>query len=75
VVLLDIGLPGMDGYELVRLLRQRPQLRGTLMVALTGFGQESDRERALQAGFDEQLTKPVDLDTVHAVLRRRLGAA
>ncbi len=75
VVLLDIGLPGMDGYEVVRLLRQRPQLRKTLMVALTGFGQESDRERALQAGFDEHLIKPVDLDTVHAVLRRRLGAA
>ncbi|HUJ27703.1 MAG TPA: CHASE domain-containing protein [Myxococcales bacterium] len=75
VVLLDIGLPGMDGYEVVRRLRQMPQLNGTLMVALTGFGQESDREKALKAGFDEHLVKPVDLDTVHAVLRRRLGAA
>ena len=75
VVLLDIGLPGMDGYEVVRRLRQMPHLRGTLMVALTGFGQESDRDKALKAGFDEHLVKPVDLDTVHAVLRRRLGAA
>jgi CheY-like chemotaxis protein/anti-sigma regulatory factor (Ser/Thr protein kinase) len=74
VVLLDIGLPGLDGYEVARLLRQLPALRKTLIVALTGFGQESDRERALQAGFDEHLVKPVDLDVVQAVLRRRLGS-
>ena len=61
--------------ERVRRLRELPQLDRTLIVALTGFGQESDRERALQAGFDEHLVKPVDLDTVHAVLRRRLGSA
>ena len=75
VVLLDIGLPGMDGYEVVGRLRRLPQLARTLMVALTGFGQESDRVRALAAGFDEHLVKPVDLDTVHGVLRRRLGTA
>jgi signal transduction histidine kinase/CHASE1-domain containing sensor protein/ActR/RegA family two-component response regulator len=75
VVLLDIGLPGMDGYEVVGKLRQMPHLGRTLMVALTGFGQESDRQRALQAGFDEHLVKPVDLDTIHGVLRRRLGNA
>ena len=73
VVLLDIGLPGMDGYEIVSRLRRLPKLARTLMVALTGFGQETDRTRALQAGFDEHLVKPVDLDTVHGVLRRRLG--
>jgi signal transduction histidine kinase/CHASE1-domain containing sensor protein/ActR/RegA family two-component response regulator len=73
VVLLDIGLPGFDGYEVARRLRQLPALRKTLIVALTGFGQESDRERALQSGFDEHLVKPVDLDVVQAVLRRRLG--
>jgi signal transduction histidine kinase/ActR/RegA family two-component response regulator len=75
VVLLDIGLPGMDGYEVVRRLRELPQSRGALIVALTGFGQQSDRQRALAAGFDEHLVKPVELDTVTAVLRRRLGAA
>jgi signal transduction histidine kinase/CHASE1-domain containing sensor protein/ActR/RegA family two-component response regulator len=75
VVLLDIGLPGMDGYEVVRKLRELPQVRGTQIVALTGFGQQSDRQRALAAGFDDHLVKPVDLDTVTAVLRRRLGAA
>jgi signal transduction histidine kinase/CHASE1-domain containing sensor protein len=75
VVLLDIGLPGLDGYEIARRLRKLPQLARTLIVALTGFGQRSDRERALQAGFDEHLVKPVELDTVQAVLRRRLGSA
>jgi len=75
VVLLDIGLPAMDGYEVVRRLRELPQARGALIVALTGFGQQSDRQRALAAGFDEHLVKPVELDTVTAVLRRRLGAA
>ncbi len=75
VVLLDIGLPGIDGYEVVRRMRERPETRGALIVALTGFGQEADRQRALAAGFDDHLVKPVDLDTVTAVLRRRLGAA
>ncbi|HEY5678267.1 MAG TPA: ATP-binding protein, partial [Myxococcales bacterium] len=75
VVLLDIGLPGMDGYEVVRRLRELPQTRGALIVALTGFGQDSDRRRAIAAGFDDHLVKPVDLETVTAVLRRRLGAA
>ena len=75
VILLDIGLPAMDGYEVVRQLRELPQARGALIVALTGFGQQSDRQRALAAGFDEHLVKPVELDTVTAVLKRRLGAA
>ncbi len=75
VVLLDIGLPGMDGYEVVRRLRELPQARDAHVVALTGFGQQSDRQRALAAGFDEHLVKPVDLATITSVLRRRLGAA
>jgi signal transduction histidine kinase/CHASE1-domain containing sensor protein/CheY-like chemotaxis protein len=75
VVLLDIGLPGMDGYDVVQKLRELPQVRGAQIVALTGFGQQSDRQRALSAGFDDHLVKPVDLETVTAILRRRLGAA
>ncbi len=63
VVLLDIGLPGMDGYEVLRRLRELPQMRGALLVALTGFGQQRDRQRAL-AGFDEHLVKPVDLEAI-----------
>ena len=73
VVLLDIGLPGIDGYEVVGRMRRMPQVEAALIVALTGFGQESDRQRALEAGFDQHLVKPVDLDTIHAVLLRRLG--
>nr|WP_269117453.1 ATP-binding protein [Ramlibacter monticola] len=58
LILLDIGLPGMDGYETARRLRQLPALRARL-VALTGFGSQADRERALEAGFDEHLVKPL----------------
>ncbi|HSW04306.1 response regulator [Aquabacterium sp.] len=60
VVLLDIGLPLMDGYELARRLRQLPQTRDALLVALTGYGQPADRQRGREAGFDEHLLKPVD---------------
>jgi two-component system CheB/CheR fusion protein len=59
LVLLDIGLPGMDGYEVARQIRQRDELEGTLLVALTGYGQAEDRQRAFAVGFDEHLVKPV----------------
>ncbi|MBX3622752.1 MAG: response regulator [Rhizobacter sp.] len=62
VVLMDIGLPGHDGYEIVGELRREPGLRGLPMIALTGFGREADRDRALAAGFDAHLAKPVDPD-------------
>jgi signal transduction histidine kinase/CheY-like chemotaxis protein len=64
VALLDIGLPVMDGYEVARRLRELPGCDRTRLIALTGYGQESDRERSRQAGFDEHLVKPVDLDEV-----------
>ena len=64
VALLDIGLPGMDGYVLAQRLRAMPQLMGVRLIALTGYGQADDRQRALSAGFDEHLTKPVDLGAV-----------
>jgi signal transduction histidine kinase/CheY-like chemotaxis protein len=60
VALLDIGLPRMDGFELARRLRARPEMRDTRLIALTGYGQAEDRSRALAAGFDDHLTKPVD---------------
>jgi signal transduction histidine kinase/DNA-binding response OmpR family regulator len=60
VVLLDIGLPLMDGYEVARRLRQMPQMAGTLLIALTGYGQQGDRERGKDAGFDGHMLKPVD---------------
>jgi PAS domain S-box-containing protein len=64
VALLDIGLPVMDGYEVARRLREIPGCKRTRLIALTGYGQESDRERSRQAGFDQHLVKPVDLDEV-----------
>ena len=62
VALLDLGLPEMDGYELARRLRQHPRLRDVQIVAVTGYGQASDRERTTAAGFDHHFVKPVALD-------------
>jgi CheY-like chemotaxis protein len=67
VILLDIGLPGMDGYEVARRMRARGSK--AQIVALTGYGQSDDQERALAAGFDAHLVKPVDLQ----LLRKHLG--
>jgi PAS domain S-box-containing protein len=64
VVLLDIGLPGMDGYEVARQLRQRPAGRATMLVAVTGYGGDEDRRRSREAGFDHHLVKPTDPETV-----------
>jgi CheY-like chemotaxis protein len=58
VVFLDLGMPGMDGYRIARTLRQMDGLDKTLLVALTGYGQEGDRRRASEAGFDHFLVKP-----------------
>jgi two-component system CheB/CheR fusion protein len=60
VVLLDIGLPGMNGYETAMHIRRSPGMAAALLIALTGYGQDRDRARALEAGFDRHLTKPVD---------------
>ena len=68
VTLLDLGMPGMDGYEVARRIRARPDARGAALIALTGWGQERDRRRTAEAGFDGHLTKPVDIDTVAATL-------
>jgi len=70
VALLDIGLPGMDGYELARRLRSMPALAHVRLTALTGYGQESDRDAAERAGFHEHLVKPVNLALLEQLLRR-----
>jgi CheY-like chemotaxis protein len=68
VVVCDIGMPGMSGLEVARRLRADPALADTLLVALTGWGQEEDRRRSREAGFDRHLTKPVDPGELQRVL-------
>jgi CheY-like chemotaxis protein len=68
VVLLDIGLPGMDGYEVGRRIRAATGQSGVFLVALTGYGQEEDRKRTLDAGFDHHLVKPIDPGVILALL-------
>jgi len=69
VVLLDIGLPGVDGYEVARRLRGEVGLDSALLIALTGYGREEDRHQAIMAGFDYHFTKPIILDELKAILR------
>jgi PAS domain S-box-containing protein len=68
VAILDIGLPGMDGYTLARLLRETPETRACVLVALTGYGQPEDRARATAAGFDAHLVKPVEPTALERVI-------
>ena len=70
-MLLDIGLPDMSGYELATRVRVSSWGRGTLLVAVTGWGQEHDRRRAVEAGFDHHLTKPVAPETLESILRMK----
>ena len=68
VVLLDIGLPGLTGYEVTRELRRDPVTRAALVVAMTGYGQETDRQRSREAGFDHHLVKPAELPALQSLL-------
>jgi signal transduction histidine kinase/ActR/RegA family two-component response regulator len=68
VVLLDIGMPGMDGHEVARRLRRMPPLRNALLIAQTGWGQDEDLRRSEEAGFDRHFTKPVDPVELKALL-------
>ena len=67
-ILLDIGMPGMDGYEVARSIRANTKHRGSLLIALTGWGQEQDQRRSRAAGFDHHLIKPPDLDRLRELL-------
>jgi CheY-like chemotaxis protein len=69
VILCDIGLPGLDGYGVVQTLRRLPEMVGVRMIAVTAYGQDSDRRRSLEAGFDLHLTKPVDPNLLQEVLQ------
>ena len=72
-VFLDIGMPGANGYEVAQRLRRQDGTRDAVIVAITGWGQEKDRERARDAGFDQHLVKPVDVEKLVTLLRS--GAA
>jgi CheY-like chemotaxis protein len=68
-VLLDIGMPGMDGYEVARRIRDRPESQHVTLIALTGWGQQKDRRDSEAAGFDHHLIKPVDIDALQGLLK------
>jgi CheY-like chemotaxis protein len=68
VVFLDIGMPGMDGFEVARRIRQQPKGQDITLIALTGWGQEEDRRQSREAGINHHLVKPVDLETLKALL-------
>jgi CheY-like chemotaxis protein len=73
-VLLDIGLPDIDGYEVCRRIRADAGLaRQPVLIAVTGWGQQSDQDAATKAGFDAHMTKPVELDALMQLLQERLG--
>jgi CheY-like chemotaxis protein len=68
IALLDIGMPGMDGYELARRIREQSAFRDLVLIALTGWSQEEDRRRSFAAGFDHHLIKPMDIDTLQELM-------
>jgi signal transduction histidine kinase len=70
VVLLDIGMPGMDGYEVARRIRSLPRSEDVTLIALTGWGQEEDRQRSKSAGFDHHITKPPEFNALKTILLR-----
>jgi len=74
VMLVDIGLPGMDGYEVARRIRRDPALKNTVLIALTGYGRDEDKRLAMAAGFDYHLVKPVNPDALQGLVARLAGA-
>ena len=68
VILLDIGMPNMDGCEVAKRIRQQPEFNHVALIALTGWGQEDDRRRTREAGFDHHLIKPADITALQALL-------
>lgn len=68
MALLDISLPGLNGFEVARRLRQEPALNAMTLIALTGYGQETDRVASKEAGFDHHLVKPADFAKLQQIL-------
>lgn len=74
-IVLDIGLPGMTGYEVAQKLREHSRFRDTMIIAVTGYGQDEDRRKSAQAGFDQHLVKPVSPEVLQGHLARGRGSA
>ena len=70
VIVCDLGLPGMDGYELARVIRRHPEMRDVCLIALSGYAQSTDVERALSAGFDDHVSKPADIHELSRMISR-----
>ena len=75
IAILDLGLPDLSGYDLARLLRQDPELQRITLVALTGWGQEEDRRRSQEAGFDTHMVKPVPPGELMRLIANHAGAS
>src|SRR5262249_20898197 len=73
IVILDIGLPGMDGYEVAQSIRRRSGTDPIVLIALTGYGRDEDRRRSHEAGFDYHLTKPVDPPALFSLISSAPG--
>lgn len=73
VVVMDIGMPGMDGYDAARAIRQQPGGKNVVLIALTGWGQSTDRQRASQAGFNHHLVKPVEYELLMSCLQEQVA--
>jgi CheY-like chemotaxis protein len=70
VVLLDLGMPGLDGYAVAQRMRGRQALQRVTLIAVSGYGSEADRRRAREAGFDFHFTKPLDLAVLEALVHK-----
>jgi CheY-like chemotaxis protein len=75
VMLIDIGMPGMNGYELARAVRSKPWGTEVILIALTGWGQDEDRRQAREAGFDAHILKPADPTELERLLQSLMPAA
>jgi two-component system CheB/CheR fusion protein len=74
LIFMDLGMPRMSGYDAARLIRSAPECNGVVLVALTGWGQEEDRRRSLEAGFDHHIVKPIDFAIVEKLLEDLNGS-
>ncbi|OZI07234.1 hypothetical protein BWI93_15820 [Siphonobacter sp. BAB-5385] len=68
--MLDIGMPDLNGYDTCRLIREQPWGKELFIIAVSGYGQQEDKQKSQEAGFDEHLTKPVDIEALIQVLSR-----